>query len=311
MAGKQREMFQKQKCRKINVSLGSLAQKMNKVDKEVGMQNREHEVRFELLRPAQLIEERKRCPLIFVPVAPLEYHGPHLPLGMDPINATLCAFEICRRMGRGVVLPTIYLGTERERPSWMAENLGFKSTDWVVGMDFPSALWESHYYREHIFGLVLASKIEMLINHDYKVIVVVNGHGAVNHMETVDRLTKYYSHTTDSLAVWGLALPDEVTSENLVGHADLYETSLMLYYQKVLGSDSIVDLSTLPERSIPIRYPDFSIVDGPAFSTKPRSDKIVQADPRDASAELGKKIHEEIVRKFMKVTEDALKQKGF
>ncbi len=169
------------------------------------------EIRFECMRPVQLIEERKRSPLIFIPVAPLEYHGPHLPVGMDPINATQCALETCRRLDRGVVLPTVYWGTERERPDWMLESLGFKRDEWVVGMDFPSALWPSHYYPEHIFALVLANKIEMMIDHDYKIIVVVNGHGAWNHMETIDRLAKHYSHTTDSLVVWKLAFVLDVS----------------------------------------------------------------------------------------------------
>ena len=102
---------------------------------------------------ARTIKKRKRerCPLIFVPVAPLEYHGPHLPLGMDPINATICALETCKRIGKGVVYPTIHCGTERERPSWMLESLGFKPIEWIVGMDFPTALWKSHYSKEHIF----------------------------------------------------------------------------------------------------------------------------------------------------------------
>ncbi|KPJ85455.1 MAG: hypothetical protein AMS17_14330 [Spirochaetes bacterium DG_61] len=274
------------------------------------MQKKKREIRFELLRPRQIIEEQKRCSLIFIPVAGLEYHGPHLPLGVDSLNATLTAYEICRRMGKGVVLPTLYWSTERERPGWMAESLGFHSTDWIVGMDFPTALWKSHYYQEHIFGLVLASKIEMMIDHEYKVVIIVNGHGAVNHIATIDRISKYYSHTTESLVAWGLTLPNELIEKNLVGHADLYETSLMLYYQSLLGSETFVDMSALPKKGIPIRYSEYSIVDGYGFSENPDPAKIVRMDPRNASEEFGKKIHEEIVKEFIVLTENALKEKG-
>jgi creatinine amidohydrolase len=274
------------------------------------MQKREREIKFELLRPSQLIDEQKRCSLVFVPVAGLEYHGPHLPLGVDPLNASFTAYEVCKRMEKGVVLPTLFWSTERERPGWMAENLGFRCTDWIVGMDFPSATWKSHYYQEHIFGLVLASKIEMLTNHDYKVVVIVNGHGAINHIAAIDRISKHYSHTSDSLVVWGLALPRELIDKNLVGHADLYEISLMLYYQTLLGSDSLVDLSALPEKNIPIRYPDYSIVDGYGFSENPDPDKIVKTDPRDASEKFGKEIHDQVVGEFITLTESALKEKG-
>jgi len=274
------------------------------------MDNNIRKITYELLRPGELIKERERCPLIFLPVAPLEYHGPHLPIGMDAINATFCAYETCKRVGKGVVFSTVYCGTERERPSWMLGSLGFQTTDWVVGMDFPTALWKSHYYQEHIFALILASKIEMLIAHDYKIIVIVNGHGAVNHMETIDRLSKHYSNTTDTLVVWSIALPDKINTENLAGHAALVETSLMLYFQELYGDNSIVDLTTLPERNVPIHYPDFSIVDAPGFTRNPSKDRVVQTDPRDANAEFGKELFTKSVEKFVKITEKALKELG-
>jgi creatinine amidohydrolase len=273
------------------------------------MPEKKRETRYEMMRPEQLIQEQRRCSLAFLPVAGLEYHGPHLPLGVDALNAAFTAHEVCRRMGIGVVLPTLLWSTERERPGWMLENLGFRSTDWIVGMDFPSALWKSHYYQEHIFGLVLASKVKMLIQHGYTVLVIVNGHGAVNHMETIDRISRQYSRESDSLVVWALALPKELLKKELVGHADLYETSLMLYYQSLMGTDTLVDLSTLPTKDTPIQYPDYSVVDGYGFSENPDPEKIVRADPRDASEEFGKKIHEDVVRELVVLTQDALKER--
>lgn len=270
----------------------------------------EREVRYEMLRPAQLRAEMDRAPLIFFPVAPLEYHGPHLPLGTDPINAAQCALEACRRFGKGVVLPTMFLGTERERPDWMLESLGFRKGDWVVGMDFPSATWKSHYYQEHLFGLMVASTLEMLISQGYKVIVIVNGHGAWNQLETLDRLSKHYSHTTDAVVVWKLAMVRDVSERDLAGHADLVETSLMLHYEKeVFGGQKIVDLSALPPRAVPIRYPDFSVVDGPGFSEKPSPDRIVLTDPRDATLEKGKRIFDDTVQMYIDLAASAMKKR--
>ncbi len=270
----------------------------------------EREVRFEMLRPAQLNAEQKRCPLVFLPVAPLEYHGPHLPVGMDPLNAAQCALEACRRLGRGVVHPTLYWGTERERPDWMLESLGFKKGDWVVGMDFPTAIWKSHYQPEHLFGLVVAATLEMLIQTGYKLIVMVNGHGAWNQLETLERLARHYSHTTDAQVVWKLAFTLDISEKNLAGHADLFETSLMLYYQQaVFGGQKLVDLSALPPRQVPIHYKDFSIVDGPGFSDKPSPDKVTATDPRDATAEKGRQVFEETVKMYVELAEEALRRK--
>jgi creatinine amidohydrolase len=271
----------------------------------------EREIRFELLRPAQLRAELERCPLVFLPVAPLEYHGPHLPVGTDPINAAQCALEACRRLGKGVVMPPLYMGTERERPDWMLESLGFRKGDWVVGMDFPTATWKSQYYQEHLFGLVVASTLEMLISQGYKAIVVVNGHGAWNQIETLERLARHYTHTTDTTVVWKLAVTLDVSEKNLAGHADVFETSLMLYYEKeVFGGKKLVDLSALPPRSVPIHYPDFSVVDGPGFSEKPSPGRVVQTDPRDAAAEKGRSVFEDTVKMYVNLAEEALAARG-
>ncbi len=276
------------------------------------MSSQKREIRIECLRPGRLNEEQERCPLVFVPIGPLEYHGPHLPVGMDAINATQCALEACRRLGKGVVHPTLYWGTERERPGWMLESLGFKGSDWIVGMDFPAAIWKSHYYQEHLFALVVAGAMEMLIEGGYKVIVLVNGHGAWNQLETLDRLAKHYSHTTDTLVVWKLAATLDVTEKNLAGHADDFETSLMLYYQNaVYETDSMVDISQLPDKGVPIHYPDFSIVDGPGFSENPSPDRVVQTDPREATADKGEENFEEMVNLYIQLATDALKGEGY
>ena len=272
---------------------------------------RNREVRFEMLRPGQLREAFARCPLVFLPVAPLEYHGPHLPVGMDSINAAQCAQEACRQLGKGVVMPVLSMGTERERPGWMLESLGFHAGDWIIGMDFPTATWKSHYYPEHVFGLVVASTIEMLISQGYRVVVIVNGHGAWNQLETLDRLAKYYTHTTDTLVVHKLAFTVDVREKNLVGHADIFETSLMMHFEReVFSGDALVDLSTLPARDVPIRYPDFSVADGPGFSEHPSPDRVVREDPRDATVEQGRKIFENTVRMFVDLAARSLQEKG-
>jgi creatinine amidohydrolase len=192
----------------------------------------------------------------------------------------------------------------------MLESLGFEKDDWVVGMDFPTAIWKSHYQPEHLFGLVVAATLEMLIGTGYKVIVVVNGHGAWNQMETVERLARHYSHTTDSLVVQKLAFVLDISERNLAGHADIFETSLMMHFEKELfGGRKMVDLSTLPPRKVPIHYKDFSIVDGPGFSGRPSPDKVTSTDPRDATPEKGRQVFEETVKMYVALAEEALAQK--
>ena len=145
-------------------------------------------VRFELLRPQEIVSERERCPVAYVPVGPLEWHSLHMPVGTDALNAGAVAQRVAERVG-GVVLPTLYWGTERERPPGVARDLGFEREDYVVGMDFPNHALKSMYCPEEVLALLVRERLQELIALEYRLIVVVNGHGAVNHMSTLQRLS--------------------------------------------------------------------------------------------------------------------------
>ncbi|MBN2561623.1 MAG: creatininase family protein [Phycisphaerae bacterium] len=245
----------------------------------------EFETRYEWMRPGPLQQRRAQCPLILFPLGPLEYHGPHLPLGTDPINATYVAHACCRKLRRGVVRPTMYLGTERERDPETLESLGFERDQCIVGMDFPSRQWNSHYLPEEVFALVVGAEVRCLIAQGYKYVFIVNGHGAVNHNAVLERLCAELSRTTPALVDYSMAFLDEVLAAGAIGHADSVETSLMMHYH-----ERAVDLGTLPSRDVPLAYADFSIVDGPGFTpaAKPNREVPRDSDPRWASAEAGK-----------------------
>src|SRR5436305_468736 len=102
------------------------------------------ELRLSHLRPAEIQQRLTACPAIYVPLGPLEWHGPHLPLGTDPLNAENVALGVCRRIG-GIVWPTQFWGTERERPPALLRALGFEENQYVVGMDFPRNSLPSAY----------------------------------------------------------------------------------------------------------------------------------------------------------------------
>lgn len=71
----------------------------------------------------------------------------------------------------------------------------------------------------------------------------------------------------------------------------------------------MVDLSTLPTRQAPLHYNDFSIVDGPGFSDKPSPDRVTATDPRDASAQKGRQVFEQTVKRCVELAKEALRQR--
>ncbi len=64
----------------------------------------ESEVRYHMLRPAQIVERRKECPVAYIPIGTLEWHGTHNPLGADTLQAEGIA-ESAARKGGGLVFP--------------------------------------------------------------------------------------------------------------------------------------------------------------------------------------------------------------
>ena len=66
-------------------------------------------VLYEELCPEEFKERLKECPIAYLPLGTLEWHGPHLPLGADGIQPLGLFVRVAEKIG-GIVLPTLFLG---------------------------------------------------------------------------------------------------------------------------------------------------------------------------------------------------------
>lgn len=239
------------------------------------------EVRLEWLRPDEINAERDRCPLVYLPIGPLEWHGPHLPFGTDPLQATHIARSLAEKIG-GVVHPALYIGTERERSSETLQDLGFKGNEWIVGMDFPTNTERSYYYVEDAFSMMVRFALEQLTTRGYRLAVIVNGHGATNQIQQLQRLAVEFTQRGSCKVLYTFGLDAEFDED--AGHATITETSAILALEV-----ERVDLKSLPAENIPLKNIDYAIVDAPTFSGQPNPNRTVrpQADPRIATLEHG------------------------
>lgn len=247
-------------------------------------------VEYELMRPPDIVTEKKRLPLVFIPIGPLEWHGPHLPLGTDGLHAHAVAVETAHRVG-GVVLPTYFVGTETVRLAEQGAQslvaLGFTGNERIVGMDFPEFPVKSLYFEEGAFALTVREILRLLKADGYKLLVVVNGHGAVNHQRTLRRLAAEESERPSVSVKYAMAFLPPAPPFSDPGHAEKIETSIMMAMQPEL-----VDVSSLPSKDVPLRYRDYGIVDGKAFDGDPTPDFTLrrESDPRGAGPELGRRV---------------------
>ncbi|MDR7417675.1 MAG: creatininase family protein [Armatimonadota bacterium] len=256
------------------------------------------DVRYEMMRPGEIVAARDRAPVAYLPIGPLEWHGPHLPYGVDPLHAHVLAVECARETG-GVVLPMLPLGTETYIEPDRLRHRGFQGHERIIGMDFPAFPLPSLYLEESALGVVVRELIRGLKRQAFRVIVIVNGHGAPNHRAMLHRLAVEESEPGEvAVCLTGALLDTRVR-----GHAELRETSYMAAY-----FPDTVDLTALPPPPAPIKTFETGVLDQPSLAGQPAPDFSISAgqDPRSASARQGREDVTSEMRRIAARVRDAL-----
>lgn len=272
------------------------------------------EIRFEMMRPDEISAEQQKSPYIFLPLSPLEWHGPHLPFGFDGLNAYNMALEVAKRVG-GVVLPCMYIGAASVVSPEKLKYIGFKGTEYIKGRDYPRNM-KSFYFNQEVFAIVLRNYLELLENRNYKAVIIVSTHGEKDHNDVIERLCEEFTKEKELkvLAVRAMnkdekRYPYKYKSDNKIlaekyagqpGHSGKAETSLaMLYFP------SRVDLDQLPPRHVKLQNTRWSITDAATTNGNPTSNFTVreEEDPREATPEEGQRIFEEAVTQIIEQVE--------
>ncbi len=192
-------------------------------------------VRYAELRPHEFRKRLAARPIAWLPLGTLEWHGEHLPLGSDALQAEGVMIVCARRFG-GIVMPPIHLGPDRARPADNGQML--------YGMDYagstvpPRQLDGSCYWAPlGLHVLIVDAILEQLKRAGFRA-VFGDGHGpsrtswVANLEERQARFgLKLFGVTKDLAGQW----------KSQVDHAGRNETSMMMHLHPEL-----VDLSQLP-----------------------------------------------------------------
>ncbi len=234
------------------------------------------EVRYQMLRPAQIVARRKERPVAYIPLGTLEWHGEHNPLGADTIQAEGLAV-LCAQKGGGLVFPPLYYGESRleslmeavaEDREKIAEKMELPAENFEPDKHpFTATEQAQNYHRLLIHILAEAESL------GFELGVFVCGHyplidyarAAVLHFNK-RRYSRY--HGMLSWAVLDYTLVED-KYDCAGGHAAGWETSHMLALEP-----GTVDLGTLPPKG-----QDLVGVDG-------------KMAPQDANAEFGQETLE-------------------
>jgi creatinine amidohydrolase len=178
--------------------------------------NKYASVQYELLRPAEVKSLQERCPVVYIPVGSLEWHGVQNPLGTDGLKAHAICCEAALRYG-GVVLPTLFLGILGDGRGWGPEGWsGFTVTS------HDQASMEETIYRT----------ARGLVANGWKVLVGVTGHDVEPQRDAIHDGIQRACRGSDA-AGFGITEGENwhggTSMRYSMDHAGAWETSVMLF----------------------------------------------------------------------------------
>ena len=236
------------------------------------------EVRYHMCRPSQVRARREQCPVAYIPIGTIEWHGPQNPLGADSLQAEGLAL-LCAQKGGGLVFPPLYYGESRSE-SLMEANAGDRE-DIAKAMGLPpdNFLPERQPFSptEQVLNYqrLLLPILAEVATHGFRLGVLVAGHyPLIDHARSAALIfnKRHYSKYHGMLA-WACVdyLLVRDTHPDSGDHAAGWETSHLLALHP-----ETVDLSLLPPKGATL----VGIM-------------VSNMVPQDATAEFGRRTLEE------------------
>jgi mycofactocin precursor peptide peptidase len=214
------------------------------------------------------IEERKGSLVLAVPIGSCEQHGPHLPLSTDTIVAVALCEALAAWRTDVAVAPPVAIGASGEHA------------------DFPGTL--------SIGTDALARCLTELVRSARgwtRVVVLVTGHGG--NADALAEVARTARHEGDEVMVFSPRV------EGGDAHAGRTETSLLL----ALHPHLVRHNEAVPGVTTPLRALDATLR---AEGVRAVSPSGVLGDPRDASAEEGRRVLAGVVDDLCRAVDDAL-----
>jgi creatinine amidohydrolase len=202
-------------------------------------------VRYEELLPHQIVEAREDCPIAYMAIGGVEWHGEQNCVGLDTVKANELAIR-CAEAAGGLRFPPLFYGENRE--AYLMETNHDPEGKIKGKMGLPPENFEPGYMgrsvqeQDRAYIELLLHIMREMKSLGFKVITLIAGHYPLrNHATAAAEWFNVICRPTRAWATSGYDLVrDEIPEAG--DHAAAWETSLMMAMRPEL-----VDLSVLPQ----------------------------------------------------------------
>ncbi len=201
-------------------------------------------LRFERCLPADFRRAMKRNPLVFLPLGAVEWHGEHLPVGLDSLTAHGLCLRAASRVG-GLVYPPLYYG--------MTGSIWHHP--WTILVE-----------EEEILLKLLELTLSRLQDCGVRKALVFTGHFAKKQLALLETLERRWAEREGSgLRLSTLSISSMPDSPMAPDHGAIFETSVLFALKP-----NLVNLERLP-----------SVEEQPAEDPKGNSKGAHRRDPEN------------------------------
>jgi len=185
-------------------------------------------VLYEELTPNEFRERLAEAPVAYLPLGTIEWHGEHLPLGSDGLQAKEFFIMLAQEAG-GIVYPMLFLGPDRKEIVKGEELYGMDIYKGEEGSENAYATQKldgsSYWIEQEDFRIMMEAILKQVSRAGFKVLVA-HGHGPstgflIDHTEEWEE-----TYGLKIMHCWGYR--DEEGMGIMVDHAAMNETSLIM-----------------------------------------------------------------------------------
>lgn len=197
--------------------------------------------RYEELRPEEFLARLAACPIAYLPLGTLEWHGLHLPLGADGLQAHGVFCRMAEELG-GVVLPSLFLGPDSAAERDGKPYYGMDNHSFLPGcaQQLPGAVY---YIDGAQFDALLDTIIKNLYRAGFRA-VVAHGHGPSTDAFEAGK-KRFAELGMKTFTLWELGYHDARGIQT--DHAAANETSLVMALRPELA-----DITKLSGEGTPV-----------------------------------------------------------